>query len=750
VKKERKETPIEMPLSISDDLSHVLDMAVAGLPTDRQLLEPIDLIWSLLKMEGCQGREALRVATHSNFSSFEELVDMRRRTPFYSSTAMAVLRLKNGEIVCSNTMDSLLMSAKEVAGGGKTIDTGDLLRAEIQRESSLVMSLMHEAGFSRNTVPFMNEILKGIEARNLYTEKGVVEIPSPTKLEAGGLIDLGLARTFDLMEMDTEDVAVKPEWTMSVLSALAKNNLVCLTTSNEGDVELIVTDLANRLKKNGDVFDYSNVVLTDPGFLEEDPEGTIREAVEKAKGGILVLPSIADHIKNRGLRTAITRSKLSVITFAREGDWREAVRGQRILGKAEIIKLDLASKDEVERMYLSRLTIIEEELGEKMKLSISPESIREAVEVADRYMKSMPLGEAVMTLLQRSVLNLKIAVAGIGDLSDSRVIVDNQIDPIDIFVACEQMTGIEISPEDLEKYLNMEGSLRNRVVGQDSALEIVSNSVREAKAGLKDPEKPIGSFMFLGPSGVGKTELAKTLAEFLFGDENAIVQIDMSEYMEKHSAARLFGAPPGYVGYDEGGQLTEAVRRRPYSVINFDEIEKAHPDVWNALLQILNDGRLTDGQGRVIDFKYTIIIMTSNVGSEYYNPSLNLEKPEIDALVAEKVKETFRPEFLGRVNEKIVFNSLSKKVMSLIVEIQIGKLAKILKEKNIEIVVTKETKKKLAELGYSSEYGARPLLGIIRRQIKQPISKMILSKKVESGKIKIDIDAKGEMVFLTE
>ncbi|MBU1575853.1 MAG: ATP-dependent chaperone ClpB [Candidatus Edwardsbacteria bacterium] len=326
-----------------------------------------------------------------------------------------------------------------------------------------------------------------------------------------------------------------------------------------------------------------------------------------------------------------------------------------------------------------------------------------------------------------------------------------EVDDEDIAEVVAKWTGIPVArmlEGETAKLVKMEQRLKLRVVGQDEALVAVSNAVRRARAGLSDPNRPIGSFIFLGPTGVGKTELARALAEFLFDDERAMIRIDMSEYMEKHAVARLIGAPPGYVGYDEGGQLTEAVRRRSYSVILFDEIEKAHHDVFNVLLQILDDGRLTDGQGRTVDFKNTVIIMTSNIGSQFIS-ELD-DEAQIKTKVLEAMREHFRPEFLNRVDETVIFHRLDKSQIKEIIDIQLAHLYKRLADRKITLEVTEKAKELLATEGYDPAFGARPLKRAIQRLLQDPLSMMILEGAFKEGDTVRAEAKKGEIIFNKE
>jgi ATP-dependent Clp protease ATP-binding subunit ClpB len=337
-----------------------------------------------------------------------------------------------------------------------------------------------------------------------------------------------------------------------------------------------------------------------------------------------------------------------------------------------------------------------------------------------------------MNELQRQI---SAAEQRVRSLQQEGALLKEEVDAEEIASIVSKWTGIPVSKlveGEREKLIRMEDELHRRVVGQDRAVAVVAAAIRRSRAGLQDPNRPIGSFIFLGPTGVGKTELARTLAQFLFDDENNLVRIDMSEYQERHTVARLIGAPPGYVGYDEGGQLTEAVRRRPYSVVLFDEIEKAHPEVFNVLLQVLDDGRLTDGQGRTVDFRNTVIIMTSNIGSQYILDVAGVDE-EVERRVMKAMREHFRPEFLNRIDEIVIFHSLTMEHLIGIVEIQLDSLRRRLKDRNISLSLTDAAKRAIVQAGYDPAYGARPLKRAIGHSLADPLALEILEGRIPDG-----------------
>jgi ATP-dependent Clp protease ATP-binding subunit ClpB len=388
------------------------------------------------------------------------------------------------------------------------------------------------------------------------------------------------------------------------------------------------------------------------------------------------------------------------------------------------------------------------QITEQAKLKEQLDQVRTELERAQRRGELAKASEIQYGTIPELEKKLAAMEASAQSGAPRRKILRQEVTEEDIAQVVSSWTGIPVSrlqEGERAKLLRLEEHLHQRVVGQDAAIKAVANAVRRARAGLQDPNRPIGSFIFLGPTGVGKTELSRALAEFLFDDENAMIRIDMSEYMEKHTVARLIGAPPGYVGYEEGGQLSEAVRRRPYSVVLFDEIEKAHQDVFNVLLQVLDDGRITDGQGRTVDFKNTVIIMTSNIGSQYITEEESSEARS--RLVMDALREHFRPEFLNRVDEIIIFDRLTDEDLKKIVEIQLARLTKRLAQQNITLKLTDSAKTVIAREGYDPVYGARPLKRAIQHLLLDPLSINILEGKFGEGQTIIADAKNGRIEF---
>ena len=372
--------------------------------------------------------------------------------------------------------------------------------------------------------------------------------------------------------------------------------------------------------------------------------------------------------------------------------------------------------------------------GKKAQL----EQLRAEADQATRkgdLQKAAEIAYGTVPALERDIADAETRLKGIQKTTQY---LKEEVDAEDIAEIVAKWTGIPVTKmleSERTRLTKLEAELGQRVVGQQEALAAVANAVRRARAGLQDPNRPTGSFIFLGPTGVGKTETARALAEFLFDDEKALVRLDMSEYMEKHAVARMIGAPPGYVGYDEGGQLTEAIRRRPYAVVLFDEIEKAHPDVFNVLLQILDDGRLTDSQGRTVDFRNTVLIMTSNIGSQYILETGTANWEQVETKVLELLRQAFKPEFLNRVDDTIIFRPLSEADIARIVEVQLARFSKLLEERKLTLEVTPAAKELLVSEGYDPIYGARPLKRAIQRLLQNPLAMAVLEGAYGDGDV---------------
>ncbi len=458
-------------------------------------------------------------------------------------------------------------------------------------------------------------------------------------------------------------------------------------------------------------------------FLPDKAIDLIDEAAARLRMEITSDPQELDDLKRRMMQLEIEREALKKETDRASKERLEKLEQELANLREERNRLEIQLQNE--RRELERIQSLKEQI----------EQTRAAIEQAQRqydYNKAAELQYGTLASLERQLQEAELR------LDQSASILRQEVREQDIAEIVSRWTGIPVSKlleGEVEKLIHMEERLHRRVVGQDEAVSAVANAVRRARSGLQDPNRPLGSFLFLGPTGVGKTELARALAEFLFDNEQAMIRIDMSEYMEKHTVARLIGAPPGYVGYEEGGQLTEAVRRKPYSVILFDEIEKAHPDVFNVLLQVLDDGRLTDGHGRVVNFKNTVVIMTSNVGSAMIQEMAQQGAGEdaIRAAVLTELRAELRPEFLNRIDEVIVFHPLSRDQIGQIVEIQLGRLRKLLADRKLNLELTEAARARLAEEGYDPIYGARPLKRAIQQRIQNPLALELLQGQFHEG-----------------
>ena len=465
----------------------------------------------------------------------------------------------------------------------------------------------------------------------------------------------------------------------------------------------------------------SNRYITDR-FLPDKAIDLMDEAASRIRMQVDSKPEALDELDRRIMQLKIEKEALK-----KESDSASRDRLERL-------EKELSELEEKSAALTAQWTSAKDKLADSQKVKEQLDKARSELEVAQRRGELAKAGELAYGVIPD--LEKKLKEAETQEVAGGKG-VKEEVMPEDIAAVVSRWTGVPVDKMlegERSKLLRMEEEIHKRVIGQDEAVVAVANAVRRARAGLQDPNRPIGSFLFLGPTGVGKTELTKAIAAFLFDDDNAMVRIDMSEFMEKHSVSRLIGAPPGYVGYDEGGVLTEAVRRRPYQVVLFDEVEKAHPDVFNVLLQVLDDGRLTDGQGRTVDFKNTLIILTSNLGSSHLAALKDGEPAEsVREQVMEEVRRAFRPEFLNRLDEILLFNRLSRAHMTDIVEVQMQKLLKLLAERKIELKLDGKALQWLANRGYDPVYGARPLKRVIQRSLQNPLATQLLEGRIHDG-----------------
>ncbi len=460
-------------------------------------------------------------------------------------------------------------------------------------------------------------------------------------------------------------------------------------------------------------------------FLPDKAIDLMDEAAARLKMEIDSLPTPIDKLERRIVSLEIENQALT-----KEKDTASKKRKSEVEREISTLK-ESASTMKARWQHEKNL------IDSLRKTNEAIDQARTESELAQRHgdlQKAAELRYGTIPDLERKLKDATLAVES--ERKDGTSFLRQEVTEQDIAAVIAKWTGIPVEKMlegEVERLNQMESRLHTRVVGQEKAVEAVANAVRRSRAGLQDPNRPIGSFIFLGPTGVGKTELARALADFLFDDESHMVRIDMGEYMEKHSVSRLLGAPPGYIGHDEGGQLTEAVRRRPYSVVLFDEIEKAHPDVWNTLLQVLDDGRLTDGQGRTVDFKNTVLIMTSNVGSQYIRDVDDVEKPEVKAEIETALRAAFKPEFLNRIDDIIVFHKLGQKELRVVVEIQLQRLQKLVAERGFKLELDPAALDFLVENGYDPAYGARPLKRAIQRHVQDPLARRLIAGEFKPG-----------------
>lgn len=622
--------------------------------------------------------------------------------------------------------------------GGRPVSTANLVLACAQEPQGLVHSVVRASGLSS---ALLREALPdGGPGGDSAPTGGVLQKYGRdlTRMAAEGQLDPFVGREEELRRM------------LQVLARREENNPLLVGESGTGRTALVHA-LASRIAANDvpQMLADKRIVALDSGALVagtrlrgelEERMRAILDAVRDSGGQVvLFLPNLASFLRAKGgagdmLADALSRGEVRALGRCTPDELREIDDDASSLSRRFVpIQVEPPSIEEAIAMLHGVRPRFEAAHG----VRIDDAALEAAVRFARRYVAGRELPKSAIDLIDESAARVQL---GLDDETGK-----DTVGPEDVAAVVSLWTGIpaaKMMEEEAEKLLHMEDRLRERVVGQDHAINAVSQAVRRGRVGLRDPKRPIGSFLFLGPTGVGKTELAKALAEFLFDDEAALTRLDMSEFMERHMVARLLGAPPGYVDSEAGGFLTEAVRRRPYSVVLFDEVEKAHPDVFNILLQVLEDGRLTDSRGRVAHFRDAVIIMTSNVGSE-----LILEHDDTDdalrEMMEDRLHDHFRPEFLNRVDEVLVFNRLDKQALAAILEIQLRQLDELLEPQGVRLHVSDSAKGRLIDLGYKPAYGARPLKRVLVRELQDPLAEALLEGRFRAGDV-VEVDTDGD------
>ncbi|HET6417329.1 MAG TPA: AAA family ATPase [Polyangiales bacterium] len=622
---------------------------------------------------------------------------------------------------------------------GLPVTPADLLLACAQEPAGLVRLVLRASGLSsailRESLPARTRSAGATPVG----DGGILEVYGRdlTRLATQDAFDPFVGRDAELRRM------------LQVLARREENNPLLVGEIGTGRTALVEA-LASRIAA-GEVPEMladKRIIALDAGSLVagtklrgelEERMRAILDAVRDSGGRvILFLPNLASFLRAKGgagdmLASALSRGEVHALARCTPDELREIDDDASALSRRFVsIQVEEPSADEA----LAILEGVRPRFESAHGVRIADQALEAAVRFARRYVAGRVLPKSAIDLIDESAARVRLGLDGDGS--------DQAVGPEDVAAVVSLWTGIpaaKMMEEEAEKLLHMESRLRERVVGQEQAVSAVSKAVRRGRVGLRDPKRPIGSFLFLGPTGVGKTELAKALAEFLFDDEAALTRLDMSEFMEKHMVARLLGAPPGYVDSEAGGFLTEAVRRRPYSVVLFDEIEKAHPDVFNILLQVLEDGRLSDSRGRVARFHDTVIIMTSNVGSE-----LILEHDGSDTALREaiqdRLRDYFRPEFLNRVDEILIFDRLDKDAIRQILGIQLGQIRALLVQQELELKLTDAAKTRLIDLGYEPAFGARPLKRVLVRELQDPLAEALLEGRFTAGDT-IKVDSNG-------
>lgn len=726
-----------------------ISQANSGAPIDVP-----DLVLAMMSQDGI-GKRSLEVVSKSNFST-SDLISSLRQSPKSNEIADNIV-VSGKEIPITSGVTSVLEEAQIQAKGYSCVDTGHIIQAELSRIDSVLVDSFDSISSKKGGLGLvLSNFIKIARDKREYPseEKSVNKIDIQKVFALSHMTDMIADAKKGLYVNDF----VNPEWTLSLIQSVTSHSVTILMTEHEEEVLMAMRGLSQELvNHDSSNVDIPKVIVPNPSYLIENPDSAIVEAIRDANGGILVLPGDSRYLTHKAVRLALGQKKIRLISFAAEKSWQKIKSTIDRIGGYELF-LSSPSEKTVSDMLTAQKSTLEALFSQRtngeagLKLTISKGAITEAAKLGYRYasVMDMPAILAAHRLLKAAATNLKLAHSGMGKLISSLIRPDQIVDNDDVYVALKTLTGIEIQPEDPTRFLHMEDELKKEIVGQEEAISIVSDTIRRSQTALRDPKRPRGVFMFLGPSGVGKTELAKTLSQFMFHDDRSYIQLNMSEYQEQHAVARLIGAPPGYVGYEEGGQLTEKVRKQPYSIVVVDEMEKANSKIFDVFLQVFEEGLLTDGKGRTVDFSNTILILTGNIGSEYFEDVDSRGFAAVKEDVLKEAQAIYRPEFLNRIDNMVVFKPLSTEAISKIVDIQVQKLNKRLEESGIKIELTPDMHKFLEKTGYEPKYGARPLRRAVETYIGNKLTQKLLSGSYKSGDILVADYVNDEVVFTTK
>ncbi len=643
-----------------------------------------------------------------------------------------------------------VLAVRRAQNEHRSVTTDDFLLADLDREHSLIRNISGQLGMDGELSDMMirevSRQTRTLEYSDSKPIRYVTSIPVVPKVIEPGM---GFASASELRQVNrpptvnwTElartnnlgETVSRPDLVRRIISSIHGAPVTVLVSEQSDEAQDLIRNVAHELAQTNGSLSYSDIHIIDQISLTATPQSAAVRAITAATGGTLYLPDADQYLDQSSdvsapLMTALQKGLIRVITVLPRDDWNRVSRTFPFRKAKEII-IHPMNPNEKRQFLLYQRSAIQESFSSAAQIRITDEAIGTAIRLCGRYYTG---GE--VDLIRRAAMNVSLETTASATIRNPKTKNDGSVDPDDIVLALFEARGIVVNPDDPEKYTHMEEALGKIVIGQEEAIAIVSKAIRRSVVGLNDPNKPRGRFMFFGPTGVGKTELAKALTQFLFDDRSALISLDMSEYMEKHTVARLTGAPPGYVGYEEGGHLTEQVKQRPYSVVLFDEVEKAHPDVMNLFLQILEEGRLTDGRGQVVDFRQCVIIMTGNVGTEYYRIADKIGRDKLVQAVQGAVQSTFRPEFLNRLDATVIFNQLGLAQIGTIADIKIAQLnARLQDQHHIQVQLTAEAKEYLVAKAFVPELGARELERVLNDQLADPLATEILSSGLSSGK----------------